>query len=264
MWGGRAGLVVAVAAIIEACSLVKPTTPPVVGGRQEGVASWYGPGFHGRRTANGEIYDQYELTAAHQTLPLGTRVMVTSLTNARSVEVRINDRGPFVGGRIVDLSYAAASVLGMVGPGTMPVRLDVLDAAVEVASSRPTPPVALARRREVERPRGELAAVDRARDEAPTLAAGGTRAEPAVATSEPAGTYNVVVATLSDQGMAEHLRSRIAIKFADAHVSRLDVGTGRLYRVHIGPYPTRGVALARAEQVNRYGYPAVITAEAIP
>src|SRR5512143_2917716 len=142
--GGVAAVVLALA--VEACSLVCSVTPPVVGGRQEGVASWYGPGFHGRRTANGEVYDQYELTAAHQTLPLGTRIMVTSLTNGRSVEVRVNDRGPFVGGRIVDLSYAAASVLGMVGPGTMPVRLEVLEAPVQVASRRPTAPIALARR----------------------------------------------------------------------------------------------------------------------
>src|SRR5215470_15682623 len=120
------GLVVLLA---QACSLFR-STPPVVGGRQEGIASWYGPGFHGRRTANGEIYDQYELTAAHQTLPLGTRVMVTSLANGRSVEVRINDRGPFVGGRVIDLSYAAASVIDMIGPGTAMVRVEVLDAPV--------------------------------------------------------------------------------------------------------------------------------------
>ena len=86
-----------------------PAPPPVIDGVQLGVASWYGPGFHGNRTANGEIYDQYELTAAHRTLPLGTRVMVTNLSNGRAVEVRINDRGPFVGGRAIDLSYAAAS-----------------------------------------------------------------------------------------------------------------------------------------------------------
>ena len=81
---------------------------PSAAGVQVGVASWYGPGFHGRRTANGEIYDQYELTAAHRTLPLGTRAMVTNLDNGRSVEVRINDRGPFVDGRVIDLSYGAA------------------------------------------------------------------------------------------------------------------------------------------------------------
>ena len=93
-----------------------------------GVASWYGPGFHGRRTANGEVYDQYELTAAHRTLPLGTRVCVTNLDNGRSVEVRINDRGPFVGGRVIDLSYAAARVIGMIGPGRPArVRVEVLE-----------------------------------------------------------------------------------------------------------------------------------------
>src|SRR5437667_432318 len=87
-----------------------PAPPPVIDGVQLGVASWYGPGFHGNRTANGEIYDQYELTAAHRTLPLGTRVMVTNLSNGRAVEVRINDRGPFVGGRAIGLAYGAASV----------------------------------------------------------------------------------------------------------------------------------------------------------
>ena len=105
-----------------------------------GVASWYGPGFHGNRTANGEIYDQYELTAAHRTLPLGTRVMVTNLSNGRAVEVRINDRGPFVGGRAIDLSYAAACVLHVVGPGTARVRIEVLPPATQVAERTGAPP----------------------------------------------------------------------------------------------------------------------------
>src|SRR5262245_55649791 len=116
-WGAAAGAL-AVVLVLQACTTTRPATPPVVDGHQQGIASWYGPGFHGRRTANGEVYDQYELTAAHQTLPLGTRVLVTSLTNGRSVEVRINDRGPFVGGRVIDLSYGAARVIDMGGPGT--------------------------------------------------------------------------------------------------------------------------------------------------
>ncbi len=94
---------------------------------QTGIASWYGPGFHGRTTASGLIYDQNELTAAHQTLPLGTRVMVTNLDNGNSVEVTITDRGPFAKGRLIDLSYAAARILGMIGPGTIPVRIEVID-----------------------------------------------------------------------------------------------------------------------------------------
>jgi len=94
---------------------------------QTGIASWYGPGFHGKATASGAIYDQNELTAAHQTLPLGTRVMVTNLQNGAALEVTINDRGPFAKGRILDLSYGAAQTLGAVEPGTIPVRIEVID-----------------------------------------------------------------------------------------------------------------------------------------
>jgi len=111
-----------------------PPVPGTAGAVQTGMASWYGPGFHGRRTANGEIYNQYELTAAHPTLPLGTRVMVTNRNTRQSVEVRINDRGPFVGGRVIDLSYAAARSIGISEPGTAPVRIEVLSAAAPVTA----------------------------------------------------------------------------------------------------------------------------------
>lgn len=92
------------------------------------VASWYGvpDGFHGRRTANGEIFNAYGLTAAHRSLPFGTRVRVTNLNNNRSVTVRITDRGPFFGGRVIDLSQGAAGQIGMLSTGTAPVRLEVL------------------------------------------------------------------------------------------------------------------------------------------
>lgn len=94
----------------------------------EGVASWYGPGFEGNLTANGEIFDTSRLTAAHQTLPFDTLVRVTNLENGLAVVVRINDRGPFVDGRIIDLSKAAAERLDMVGSGTAHVRLELLSA----------------------------------------------------------------------------------------------------------------------------------------
>ncbi len=93
---------------------------------QIGIASWYGGEFHGRRTSSGEVFDQHDMTAAHPTLPFGTWVNVTNLENGRAAVVRINDRGPFVRGRIIDLSYAAARVLGIVGPGTARVRLEVV------------------------------------------------------------------------------------------------------------------------------------------
>jgi rare lipoprotein A len=92
----------------------------------QGFASWYGPGFDGNYTANGERFNQYDLTAAHRYLPFGTRVRVTNLDNGRSVVVRINDRGPFVGDRVLDLSRGAAQILGTVGSGVSPVRLDIM------------------------------------------------------------------------------------------------------------------------------------------
>lgn len=92
-----------------------------------GMASWYGPGFHGNRTANGETYNQHALTAAHRSLPFGTRVRVTHTRTGRSVVVRINDRGPYIGGRVLDLSAGAARVLGMMGSGVAPVRVEVLN-----------------------------------------------------------------------------------------------------------------------------------------
>jgi rare lipoprotein A len=91
---------------------------------EEGIASWYGHPYHGRQAASGEIYNMYELTAAHRTLPFRTQVRVHNLENGRDVMVRINDRGPFVAGRIIDLSYAAAQAVGM--PSTAMVRLEIL------------------------------------------------------------------------------------------------------------------------------------------
>src|SRR5215472_17364673 len=102
-----------------------PSTPSA-GATEMGLASWYGHPYHGRAAANGEIYDMEKLTAAHRTLPFGALVRVTNLTNDKSVEVRIIDRGPFVDGRIIDLSHAAAEAIGFVGAGLAQVRLDIL------------------------------------------------------------------------------------------------------------------------------------------
>ncbi|MGD8536328.1 MAG: septal ring lytic transglycosylase RlpA family protein [Candidatus Aminicenantes bacterium] len=96
------------------------------GSSQRGMASWYGEDFHGKQTSNKEIYDMHTMTAAHKTLPFGTHVRVTNLNNGKSVVVRINDRGPFVKGRIIDLSYAAAQRLGMAETGVAPVVIKVL------------------------------------------------------------------------------------------------------------------------------------------
>ena len=116
------------------------TPRPVAGAREEGVASWYGgnDGFEGKPTASGEIYDGNQMTAAHRTLPLGTVVDVENLENGKTLRVRINDRGPFVKGRMLDLSRTAARELGVIGPGTANVRLTIIAPAAEAPPVSPT------------------------------------------------------------------------------------------------------------------------------
>lgn len=128
----RAGAVVLLLAVVAACGgrpAPAPTdSPRYVQGKkytEVGIASWYGKKYHGRKTANGETFKMNKLTAAHRTLPLGLTAKVTNLDNGRSVRVRINDRGPFVEGRILDLSYGAAKKLGMVEAGLARVRIEI-------------------------------------------------------------------------------------------------------------------------------------------
>jgi rare lipoprotein A len=133
----RLALVLAVLALAGCASHpsprpISPGQPPAPGWTEEGLASWYGgrDGFEGKPTASGEIYDSSLLTAAHRELPLGTIVDVTNLENGRTVRVRINDRGPFVFGRVIDLSRAAAGEIGLIGPGIGPVRVSVVTAGL--------------------------------------------------------------------------------------------------------------------------------------
>jgi rare lipoprotein A len=230
----------AVAIVAPGCALLRPQPepPPVVSGTQVGVASWYGPGFHGRPTASGEIFDQRAMTAAHPSLPLGSRARVTSLTNDRAVHVRINDRGPFVGGRIVDLSYAAARELQMIGPGVMRVRLEVLDGPPAVVRTRHAPrrsPPAHARR----------------------------VVPPVVAAAPSSPTYVVRLGTFGERQRADAVRRDVARRFPDARVTALDTGGTRTYGVHLGPYAARRSAEARAEIVGRLGYSAVVLTEPV-
>jgi len=120
-------LVAVVCLSFGACSWIpKGESGLDVGIKDRGVASWYGEQFHGRQAANGEIFDMSALTAAHRTLPLGSMVRVVNLANGKHVRVRINDRGPYVNGRILDLSYAAAARLGMVSGGISVIQLEVI------------------------------------------------------------------------------------------------------------------------------------------
>lgn len=125
------GIALALAALI-ALAAAAPTgggpgfSDTLPGWTQQGRVSWYGPGFHGRITANGEVFDTHALTMAHRSLAFGSEVRVTNLTNGRTVVVRVNDRGPYVRGRIADLSQAAARELGFVDDGVVPARIEVL------------------------------------------------------------------------------------------------------------------------------------------
>ena len=120
--GLRTAVVLGLLAVLAGCSTFGGGGPG-----ETGKASYYGARHHGKKTASGERFDQHALTAAHRSLPFGTRVRVTNLSNERSVVVRINDRGPFVRGRIIDVSRAAAERLGMLRAGVVPVRLEPLD-----------------------------------------------------------------------------------------------------------------------------------------
>lgn len=144
-------LVVALAALawLAGCSraiMTTPSVPPFAGMEEVGMASWYGAAHHGRRTASGEVFDMNRLTAAHRTLPFGTRLLVTNRDTSQSTEVRVNDRGPFVEGRILDVSYAAGRLLGAVGPGVIPVTVRVLSLPARSSSGLEEPsPVSEAR-----------------------------------------------------------------------------------------------------------------------
>ncbi len=112
-----------------------------IGTTYRGIASWYGDDFHGNSTSNGEMFNMFSYTAAHKTLPMNTMVKVTNLLNNRSVIVRINDRGPFVPNRIIDLSYAAAKKIGMIGTGTAPVKITVIGFNGKIyKKAKPRPP----------------------------------------------------------------------------------------------------------------------------
>ena len=185
------------------------------GFQQQGVASWYGKEFHGRKTSNGETYDMYAMTAAHKTLPLGVNVRVTDLNNGRSVVVRINDRGPFVAGRIIDLSYAAARDLGIVDTGTAPVRIEALGF------------------REVNQ--GQVSY------RSPT--------------SYDAGTFAVQVGAFSVAENASRLASQMRSRFGKAETQTVTINGRNLYRVRVGVYHSLEQAEAAAHQLASDGFP---------
>ena len=166
------------------------------GFKQRGVASWYGRRFHGQKTASGELYDMYAMTAAHPTLPIPSYVRVTNVANGRSVVVRVNDRGPFHSSRVIDLSYAAAYKLGFIQAGSAQVELESVERAAEQAG----------------------------------------------------GVY-VQVGAFGSRENAESLQARLTRELGWLHESAQVLLSANLWRLHIGPYPSREDARAVADRI---------------
>jgi len=191
--------------------------------RQRGMASWYGKKFHGQRTASGETYDMYAMTAAHTTLPIPSYARVTRVATGRSVIVRINDRGPFHQGRMIDLSYAAALKLGFVHLGSAEVELESIEPG------------------QAETPTQQAAA--------PTPSAAATT-EQALAAPEQAAAVYVQVGAFSSRDNAENLRSRLEGEFGWLKDTVQVLAIGNLWRLHVGPYRTHDDARSVAERIE--------------
>ena len=199
-----------------------PPSPAVVGAVETGMASWYGHPYHGRTTSNGETYDMRQMTAAHLSLPFDTRVRVTNLANDRSVVLRINDRGPFLKNRIIDVSRAAAERLGMIAPGTVKVRVEVVAAPTVVQPS-------------VQQVSASV---------------------PAETTPCAGPAYGVQVGSFRNAANAQGVLEGLARDYSQARIVAVDADGGTLYRVVVGAESQAGArqALRELEQDGRDGF----------
>lgn len=198
------------------------------GYRERGLASWYGSDFHGHSTASGEVYNMNAMTAAHKTLPLGTVVRVSLLETRRSVEVRVNDRGPFVDGRLIDLSREAAKQLGLMGQGVARVEVETIRLAPEetlFATARTVPRAA------------------------PT---------PAAAPMPPPVTraaFGVQVGSFQDADQALALKSAMAARYSSVRVRSFSLDGVNYYRVQVGHFQTQDQARQELGRIKQTGFP---------
>lgn len=237
-----------------------PTPEP--GYEQTGEGSWYGPNFHGQPTASGETYDQEAMTAAHPTLPLNSLVQVTNLENGREVIVRINDRGPFVGERLIDLSRAAAAVLGYEQQGRARVHVRYLGPAPRRVTAEGAPqPVAAA---PSPAPRQVVNVEPQQDGPVSLIPAAAAQPQPTVqqaAYTPAAGAFVVQVGAYSDLANAQRVRDAVA-GAGDAHIDVRHTAGGReLFRVRVGPWETREQADAARASLAGMGYPEAVVAQ---
>jgi len=228
---------------------------------ERGVASWYGRRFHGKKTSSGEPYDMYAMTAAHPTLPIPSYARVTNLANGRSVVVRINDRGPFLHGRIMDLSYTAALKLGYTNRGSAQVEVEQL-----VPGAEDTLRMDVARGETVPEPPQTAPQMDEDADPVGALMAAIIADNPPTATKSPNITPNVTNASIDENGSGQNLflqlgvfasrenaegfRRRVALRAVEfAGLTEVAVEEGR-FRVYTGPFVSPDAARAAAERLG--------------
>lgn len=232
----------------------RPASRPseVPGGFEQGLASWYGVPFNGRRSANGEIYDMYKFTAAHRTLPFDTVVRVTNLDNGMQTEVRITDRGPFVEDRIIDLSLAAARAIGMVGTGTARVKLDIISSdasnfsepvrasgSANSTNAAPLPSSASA-------PSPNRPTINPASP--PTVSANSAPSDrPPLAINE--GYFTVQVGAFGARENAEQLKRSLESRYHPVMIQDFSGPSGHLYRVRVGNFQSEDAARGLAAKL---------------
>jgi len=195
--------------------------------RERGIASWYGRKFHGQKTSTGETYDMYKMTAAHPTLPLPSYARVTNVTTGKTVVVRVNDRGPFLHNRIIDLSYAAAHKLGIAQNGSGPVEVEAIIPADFVLADA-TPP---------------LTPVVEPQTNPPSP-------EPELAPSAAPGGFAVQLGAFANYANAQNFLARVQNQLATIPVEAKVRQMGGLFRVYVGPYAERDEARRVAESLN--------------
>lgn len=229
-------LVLTGCATVETTATYEPTPKPykvmgkwyqprshAFGFRQKGYASWYGKKFHGRKTANGETYDMYGISAAHKTLPFNTIVRVRNLDNGKVLDVRINDRGPFVHRRIIDLSYAAAQKIGMVAPGT--ARVQIIALGVVKGPHDP-----------------------------------GIKTHTYTPVDYNSGVFTFQIGAFRDRSNAERLKAKLDLIYKNAHIKTFDSGDGIYYRVRVGYFTNLEEARRGEVILIRAGYAPMIVA----
>jgi rare lipoprotein A len=201
--------------------------------RARGTATWYGRRYHGNRTASGEVYDMYAMTAAHPVLPIPSYVRVTNLGNGRAVVVRVNDRGPFLGERLIDLSYVAAHKLDLLREGSALVEVEsVLPGSFAALASIPTEPLA-----DAPPPPSATAA---------SIAAAPTNPPANPDAGAPPGSFYLQLGAFSVRENAQRFLERMRVRLAPTEASLSIVIAGHWHRVHAGPYPSREAALQSA------------------